>query len=237
MKNIIYTSLLALLLANSAQAQDFITTEKGIEIKAKVIDMTYFAIVYRLFDKQDSGTFTLQKAEVSKITFADGRVESFNKVVKPNDTTVSTTPKTEDLYTRDATSTTNGTIINNSPSATGTNYNDSKMAVQGEQDAELYYTKYKDAACGTGATAVVCGPLLALIPAFTVTKNPIKDENLGYPNRQLMKNEAYSKAYRQTAENKKRKQTWKGYGVGSGVRVGLYIVYLAIVVVLAIMGI
>ncbi len=240
MKQLIYTLVLALLLANNVLAQDIIKTEKGTEIKAKVIDMTYFAIVYRLYDKQDSGTFTLQKTEISKITFADVRVESFNKITKTTDTTVSTTPKTEDLYTRGATPVNtekSPTIINNAPNSAGTSYNDYKMAAQGAQDAENNYTKYKEAAIGTGAAAAICGPLLGLIPAFTITKNPIKDENLGYPSPQLMKNEAYSKAYKETAEKKKHKQTWKGYGVGAGVRVGLYIVYIVVVIMAVLSGI
>ncbi|MBC7412151.1 MAG: hypothetical protein H7331_06815 [Bacteroidia bacterium] len=236
MNNIISISLLALVITSSALAQDIIKIKKGPDIKGLVTDMTYFSIIYKLYDKQDSGTFTLQKAEIRSITFADGRVESFNDAIKTKDTIVNT--KTEDLYTRDATSTYSNNDqnnVNNNSNISGNNYiMDCKMAKLGTHDAEIYYTKGREAAIGTGTTAVLLGPLLGLVPAIVITKNPIRDKNLGYPNRQLMNNEAYSKAYRDTAERKKHKQTWKGYAVGSGVRVGLILVYVIAIIAIII---
>lgn len=236
MKKIIAVLALSLLIGTDLLlAQDVIKTNNGTEIKAKVVDMTYFTIIYKATDGKDSSLVTLPKSSISKITFANGKEETFSST--STSTTKDTTAKvasantTEDLYTRGATNTTTTQqpTVNTTPNSS----NDYDLLKKGERDAEVYYTNYKGGAIGTGAAAFCAGPCLGLIPAIAITNSTVKDENLGFPDRQLMKKEAYSKGYRDAAQRKKVKQTWKGYAVGSGILVGATIVFYVLLFTLS----
>jgi glucan-binding YG repeat protein len=221
-KKIIFIAICSVFLNFNAHAQDILKLETGETIKTKIIDITYFNVIYKLHEKQDSAAITLPKIKVSSVTFADGHIEKFN--VKQPETKSET--KQEDLYTRENKSgkSNGGTIINNEPVKLVNKEEDRQLEIKGKADAELYYTKDIGGAIGTGATSIVCSPCLGLIPAIAISSATIKDENLGYPDKQLMKNEGYKESYKKTAQKKKVTTTWIGFAAGTVLYVGGYIV-------------
>ena len=50
-----------------------------------------------------------------------------------------------------------------------------------------------------------------------------KDENLGYPNLNLMKNEEYAKGYKQKAKQIKRKKVISNYVSGLAIQAGIFV--------------
>lgn len=241
-KTILLIALSYLIDTNLTFAQDVIKTNNGNEIKAKVVDMTYFTVIYKITGGNDSSLVTLPKSSISKITFANGKEEIFNSA--PTNTAKDTTVKvatpntTEDLYTRESgTNSTQQPLINTTPNTMPDINNDDDLLNKGKRDAEIFYTNYKGGAIGTGATACVM-PCLGLIPAIAITHSTIKEQNLGFPDQKLMKNQAYSRGYRDVAERKKAQQTWKGFAVGSLLFVGgIFITYVISFGLLAALGI
>jgi len=64
-----------------ANAQDIILKRDGTEIKAKVLETTDQVIKYKEFDFQDGPTRNINKSEVFRITYSNGKIELFNKNV------------------------------------------------------------------------------------------------------------------------------------------------------------
>ncbi|MEI6123773.1 MAG: fibrobacter succinogenes major paralogous domain-containing protein [Bacteroidota bacterium] len=65
-----------------ALSQDIIRMRSGIEIKAKVADIDLDVIRYKRFDNLDGPNYTLQKSEVSSITYANGSHDVFDNLPK-----------------------------------------------------------------------------------------------------------------------------------------------------------
>lgn len=89
---------------------------------------------------------------------------------------------------------------------------------QGQADATRYYDGYKGAATGT-LVASLLSPLVGLIPAVACSSTPPTDENLHYPNAELMKNPNYYNGYVQNAKKIKRGKVWKNWGIAFGINI------------------
>jgi hypothetical protein len=61
--------------------------------------------------------------------------------------------------------------------------------------------------------------LLGLIPTSSIASTPVKARNLGTPAPDLLPNSSYAASYYQQANAMKRRQAWKGYGIGVGLQV------------------
>ena len=97
--------------------------------------------------------------------------------------------------------------------------------IQGQNDAILNYQGYK-----TAGTAVLLstaypfyGIFLGIAPALLSSNSDPKDENLGYPNLDLMKNEQYAKGYKQKAKQIKRKKVITNYVSGLAIQAGIFV--------------
>jgi len=99
------------------------------------------------------------------------------------------------------------------------------LFIQGQNDAILNYQGYK-----TAGTAVLLstaypfyGIFLGIAPALLSSNSDPKDENLGYPNLDLMKNEQYAKGYKQKAKQIKRKKVITNYVSGLAIQAGILV--------------
>lgn len=67
----------------TASAQDVIKMKDGKEIQAKISEITQDEIKYKNFDYQDGPTFTINKSDVSTITYSNGMTEEIKAAAKP----------------------------------------------------------------------------------------------------------------------------------------------------------
>jgi len=96
----------------------------------------------------------------------------------------------------------------------------------GERDATLYYKGYKGAAIGTLITSLYIP--WGLIPAIACSSTPPKAYNLGYKDKNLMKNPEYYAGYTDKAYKIKKKKVWTNFGIGTGTTVIFFILLTTI---------
>jgi len=90
------------------------------------------------------------------------------------------------------------------------------LYAKGQTDAVENYVGYKIA----GTTVLISsfvpilGPAVAIVPALLCSSSDPKDENLGYPDLNLMQNEQYALGYKQKAKAIKNKKILKNYVTG-----------------------
>ena len=106
------------------------------------------------------------------------------------------------------------------------------LFVQGQNDAIIHYDGYK-----TAGTAVLLstafpgyGIFLGIPTALLTLDASPKDENLGYPNLNLMKNEEYAKGYKQKAKQIKRKKVISNYVSGLAIQAGIFVTAIILLV-------
>ena len=106
------------------------------------------------------------------------------------------------------------------------------LFIQGQNDAIIHYDGYK-----TAGTAVLLstaypfyGIFLGIAPALLSSNSDPKDENLGYPNLDLMKNEQYAKGYKQKAKQIKRKKVITNYVSGLAIQAGILVTAVIVVI-------
>lgn len=94
---------------------------------------------------------------------------------------------------------------------------------QGQNDAIINYHGYKAAGTGTLVTTAFpgYGIFLGLAPALICGSAAPKDENLGYPDINLMKDQDYAKGYQQKAKEIKSKKVMHNYFSGLGIQGGI----------------
>jgi len=97
------------------------------------------------------------------------------------------------------------------------------MYVQGKIDAVEYYKGYVSAGTGCFFAGLLVGYLLGWIPALICSQTPPADENLNYPDPELIDNHAYKKGYVEEAFRIKRNKVWVNYAIGGGVWAAIYI--------------
>ena len=90
------------------------------------------------------------------------------------------------------------------------------LYAKGQTDAVENYVGYKI----SGTTVLIAtaqpffGPITGIIPALLLSSSDPKDESLGYPDFNLMKNEQYAKGYKEKAKAIKNKKILKNYFTG-----------------------
>ena len=106
------------------------------------------------------------------------------------------------------------------------------MFVQGQNDAIIHYDGYKTAGTAVLLSTAFPGYGIFLgIPTALLTLNADpKDENLGYPNLNLMKNEEYAKGYKQKAKQIKRKKVISNYVSGLAIQAGIFVTAIILLV-------
>lgn len=76
-------SLCLLFITLSLTAQDIIVTTDARKIEAKILEVSKSEIKYKEFDNIDGPTFILETAEISSITFSNGKVRLYNQPSEP----------------------------------------------------------------------------------------------------------------------------------------------------------
>ncbi len=94
---------------------------------------------------------------------------------------------------------------------------------QGYNDATKYYKSYKLASTAVFFTSAfpLYGWFLGVSPALLLSSASPLDENLDYPDLNLMKNEHYARGYKTQAKNIKRKKIIRNYVSGLVTCIGL----------------
>lgn len=93
-------------------------------------------------------------------------------------------------------------------------YND-KMCTQGRLDANSFYKGRHSGSGWTLALTILGSPVIGLIPAVINSNSPIKDEDLGIRDQNLIKDSSYYQCYYNEAKKKKSKKNWKNWGIGT----------------------
>jgi len=93
---------------------------------------------------------------------------------------------------------------------------DEYQFIQGYNDAIKYYKSYKLAGTAVFITSAfpLYGWFLGVSPALLLSSATPLDENLDYPDINLMKNEQYARGYKAQAKNIKRKKIIRNYVSG-----------------------
>ena len=76
--------------------------------------------------------------------------------------------------------------------------------------------------------AILTSPLIALIPYAIIASTAPSYENLRVQNTKLFQNPDYQRCYTETAKETKSKKVGKGMLIGSGVWLGLVLIFYAI---------
>jgi len=110
----------------------------------------------------------------------------------------------------------------------------SDLFTQGQKDATINYKGYKTSGTAVLVTTAIpgYGILLGGLPIILAESKMPLDENLGYPNYELMKNEHYATGYRQKAKQIKSKKLLRNYFTGLAVQAS-YLVYVLSALIIA----
>jgi hypothetical protein len=87
----------------------------------------------------------------------------------------------------------------------------------GAADAKQYYLGYKNAAGATLVTSIFLSPLVGMIPAIACSSTKPREVNLGYPDKELMKNPTYYSDYTQKAKQIKQSKIWSNWVISVAV--------------------
>jgi len=107
---------------------------------------------------------------------------------------------------------------------------------QGQNDATIHYKGYKTAGTAVLATTIIpgYGILFGAAPLFIADSRVPLDENLGYPDLNLMENEQYALGYRQKAKQIKNKKMLRNYYAGLGVQAAYLIYFISAAIILTV---
>jgi hypothetical protein len=95
------------------------------------------------------------------------------------------------------------------------------MPLKGREDAKKYYEAFVKPSKGVFFSSAFVPPV-GLVAAIACSLSKPLDQNLNYPDANLMKNQQYSSAYRREAFRIKRKRVWGNF-VG-GIFLSVYVV-------------
>ena len=106
------------------------------------------------------------------------------------------------------------------------------LFIQGQNDAILNYDGYKTAGTSVLLSTAVpfYGIFIGIAPALLCSIAEPKDENLGYPNLNLMKNEQYANGYKQKAKQIKNKKVLRNYISGIVIQASYLTVSLIVLI-------
>lgn len=105
---------------------------------------------------------------------------------------------------------------------------------EGQKDAAINYKGYKTSGTAVLVTTAIpgYGILLGGLPIILADSKMPLDENLGYPNYDLMKNEHYATGYRQKARQIKSKKLLRNYYTGLALQAS-YLVFVLSALIIA----
>ena len=108
------------------------------------------------------------------------------------------------------------------------------LFTQGQKDAAINYKGYKTSGTAVLVTTAIpgYGILLGGLPIILADSKMPLDENLGYPNYDLMKNEHYATGYRQKAKQIKSKKLLRNYYTGLALQAS-YLVFVLSALIIA----
>jgi hypothetical protein len=164
--------------------QDTLVLRNSTRIASKILEINPETVRYKKAENPDGPDYTTNKSEIRYIIFKSGIKETMD--------TLGHAPK----------------VAANPASG----MNSADMYRKGTADAALYYNR-PCGAVGTGVASFVVG-VFGLIPAVIISATPPKEQNLGYPSRELWKNKDYQAGYRYKAKKMKQKKVWTGFGIG-----------------------
>jgi len=212
-KTLLSFSLLALVSAQCL-AQDIITKKNGEGVKAKVTEITPTEIKYKRFENLEGPTYTLAKADVLLVKYENNTEEVFtgNESFIQGKTQPETATITASTAEPVASVATTEVVT-----YTTTTLSPAELYNKGKQDATVYYKGYKGAGTGTLVTTLLLSPLVGLVPAIITSSVKPQEQNLDYPDHELMKNPDYSTGYKNQARKTKNRKVWTNWGIGFGV--------------------
>ncbi len=94
---------------------------------------------------------------------------------------------------------------------------------KGRKDAARYYSDYKSAGTGIFITGLLLTPPIALIPAVICSVNDPSENNLGFPDKNLIKRTEYYNGYTKQAKKMKTNAVWKNFCIVTGIYIGIAI--------------
>jgi uncharacterized protein YcfL len=218
MKHLLSFILLAFV-ATTGIAQDVITKKNGEGVQAKVLEITPTEIKYKRFENPDGPTYTLAKADVLLVKYANNTEEIFTGTDSFIQGNAKPTNDVQTAGTLTASTTQPVVSVETTPVVTynTTTLSPAELYNKGQQDAKVHYKGYKGAGTGTLVTTLLLSPLVGLVPAIVTSSVKPQDQNLDYPNHELMKNEDYSTGYKYEARKTKNRKVWTNWGIGFGV--------------------
>jgi len=180
-------------------AQDLIMKASGEEVQAKVLEISPSEVRYKRFDNINGPTYILPVSNIRMIRYENGTKDEFraaapappDSLAKVNINAPQDAPqgsvgeKTEDIET------------------------------QGKREAIEHYVGKKSGSGWTFFITALTSPVIGLIPATACAGSEPLDQNLNYPNPELMKDYKYSSAYIKQAHKIKKRSVWSGYAIGS----------------------
>ena len=192
--------LLLLLLAGAGQARaqeagttDVILRTDGSEVPGRVLTISPLALTY--LPPTGTDTLRLTTADVFLVRYANGTREVLHPILSTEK------PPAPDLLP---------------------GLSDAQRRTKGRQDAARCYTS-GGPFWGSLAATLYGGPFLGVMAPAIMAPHAITAANLKAPFPGLLADPAYSHAYREEAQHRKRGRAWGGYSVGAG----LWIVLLS----------
>jgi hypothetical protein len=171
----------------SATSQDLlIKRDRGDTIKAVVIFIYADFLKYRKFENTASTVIEIPKYELSKVIYANGKVEDFTQWKKPKYDTIPAMVLDSSKVLHDL----------------------------GMTDADKYYKGFKPAGASTFIASALLSPLAGVAFAGLTTAEPPTD-NLGFPDETFKSNPYYKDGYTTAATRKKSKKVWTNFYFGS----------------------
>lgn len=204
---VVFTFLFFLLL-HGLFAQDVITKNDGIEIKAKVLEIGIENVKYTKFGTDSGRVYIIAQADIFMIKYEDGTTDLFNDsvtddIIIPGDDYVQT----------------------EEPLKKAASFSSGSSYENGKADAKIYYKGHKTAGTVTLISTILFVPI-GLIPAISTTSTEPSDKNLMYPNGDLMRNDLdYARGYKAGAKKVKSKKVWNNFLIGFGTAILIGIVF------------
>lgn len=100
------------------------------------------------------------------------------------------------------------------------------LVIKAEGDAFKNYKAYKPACMSTFLMSGLGTPLLGMIPAIKCTSTTPNDKNLNFPDKELIKDPNYKKAYVNKAMDMKHRKVWGCWTLGLFVNIGFSYAFL-----------
>lgn len=202
MKKTIFACFTLLFITNSLFAQDNIQQKDGTSLKVKVKEISKIEVKYLMFDNLEGPMYVLPLSDIDFIRYENGKIESYTHLR----TKVDSVKKTDEVF-----------FVKDDTKRVIEKLDSKDTYLQGQEDAMIFYRKYKAAAGWTCATTILLSPLFGIIPAVATSLTPPAIYNLNAPNIEKLKNPEYSRGYIDFAKKKKRQRVWLNFGIGTAV--------------------